>query len=76
MLNDGLIVFVAPCALRIDRRQFRANARWVDTVTVIADKMPEIIANDETELTSSLAKIFNALSTVETVQRLMSLTQQ
>lgn len=44
-------------------------------VTVIADKMPDVVANNENELTASLAKIFNAPSTVETIQRLMSLAQ-
>ncbi len=45
-------------------------------VTVVADKMTEIVANDENELTTSLAKIFNAPTTVETIQRLMSLARQ
>jgi hypothetical protein len=46
-------------------------------VTIAADKMTDVIvANDENELTASLAKIFNAPSTVETIQRLMSLVQQ
>jgi hypothetical protein len=45
-------------------------------VTVVADKMTDVVANDENELTASLATIFNAPSTVETIQRLMSLAQQ
>ena len=45
-------------------------------VTVVADKMTDVVANDENELTASLAKIFSAPSTVETIQRLMSLAQQ
>ena len=45
-------------------------------VTVVADKMTDVVANDENELTASLAKIFNAPSTIETIQRLMSLAQQ
>ena len=45
-------------------------------VTVAADKLPDVVANDENELTASLAKIFAAPSTVETIQRLMSLAQQ
>lgn len=44
-------------------------------VTVVADKMTDVVANDENELTASLAKIFNAPSTIETIQRLMSLAQ-
>ena len=45
-------------------------------VTVVADKLTDVVANDENELTASLAKIFNAPSTVETIQSLMSLAQQ
>ncbi len=45
-------------------------------VRVVADKMKDIVANDENELTASLGKIFNAPSTVSTIQRLMSLAQQ
>ena len=42
-------------------------------VTVTADKMTDVVAKDETELIASLAKIFNAPTTVDTIQRLMSL---
>jgi len=45
-------------------------------VTVVADKMTDVVASDENELTASLAKIFNSPSTVDTIQRLMSLAQQ
>ena len=45
-------------------------------VTLVSDKMTDVVANDESELTASLAKIFNAPSTVATIQRLMSLAQQ
>ena len=45
-------------------------------VTLIAHKMPEVVVNDENELTAALAKIFNAPTTVETIQRLMSLGQR
>ncbi len=45
-------------------------------VTLVADKMSEMVAKDENELTASLASIFNAPSTVETIQKLMSLAQQ
>jgi len=45
-------------------------------VVLAADKMPEIVANDENELTTALARIFRAPSTVETVERLISLSQQ
>ena len=44
-------------------------------VTVVADKMPDVVAKDENELTAALAKIFHAPSTIETIQRLMSLAQ-
>jgi hypothetical protein len=44
-------------------------------VTVVVDKMPEVVANDEKELTESLVKIFNAPSTIATIQRLMSLAR-
>lgn len=45
-------------------------------VTVIADKMGDAIANDENELISVLAKIFNAASTVATIQRLIALAKE
>ena len=45
-------------------------------VTISPDKMTEIVANDEKELIAALTKIFNAPSTVETIQRLMSLGQE
>ena len=45
-------------------------------VTITADKLDDVVANDENELTASLAKIFNASTTIETIQRLMSLAQQ
>jgi hypothetical protein len=45
-------------------------------VTVVTDKMADVVANDEKELTASLAKIFSAPSTVETIQKLMSLAQK
>jgi hypothetical protein len=45
-------------------------------VTVVADKMPEVVANDENQLIAALATIFKAPSTVDTIQRLMSLAQQ
>jgi predicted site-specific integrase-resolvase len=45
-------------------------------VTVTADKLPEVVVNNEDELTASLGQIFNAPTTVETIQRLMSLAQQ
>jgi hypothetical protein len=44
-------------------------------VTVVADKMGDAVANNENELTAVLAKIFNAPSTVATVQRLMALAK-
>lgn len=44
-------------------------------VTLTAHKMADIVANDEKELIEALAKIFNASSTVEIVQRLMSLAK-
>lgn len=45
-------------------------------VTVVTDKMRDAAANDEEELTALLSKIFNAPSTIETIQRLMSLAQK
>lgn len=42
-------------------------------VTLIADKMAEIKANSDEELIGGLSKIFNAPTTVETIQKLMSL---
>jgi hypothetical protein len=56
------------------RAQFAVDP--VYPVTVVADKMTDVVANDEKELTAALAKIFNAPSTVDTIQRLMSLGQQ
>jgi hypothetical protein len=45
-------------------------------VVVVADKMADEVAKDEDELIALLAKIFAAPSTVETIQRLMSLSQE
>jgi len=45
-------------------------------VTIVADKMADEVARNENELTASLAKIFGASSTVETIQKLMSLAQE
>jgi hypothetical protein len=45
-------------------------------VTVVADKMNDAVANDENELTELLTKIFNAPSTVATIQRLMALAKE
>ena len=45
-------------------------------VTLVADKMPDIVANDENELRAALAKIFRASSTIETISTLMSVAQQ
>jgi len=42
-------------------------------VTLVADKMPDSVANDENELKAALAKIFNSPTTKDTVQRLMTL---
>ena len=42
-------------------------------VTLSADKMDDIVANSEDEMITALTRIFNAPSTVETIQRLMSL---
>lgn len=44
-------------------------------VTVVADKIADAVSNDESELIALLDKIFNAPSTVATIQRLMSLSQ-
>jgi hypothetical protein len=44
-------------------------------VTLTVDKMADVVANDENELIASLVKIFNAPSTVETIQSLMALAQ-
>jgi hypothetical protein len=44
-------------------------------VAVVADKMDEAFANDESELTTLLGKIFNAPSTVATIERLMALAK-
>lgn len=45
-------------------------------VTVVADRVGEIVANDEKELVATLTRIFNAPSTIDTIQRLMSLAKQ
>ena len=37
--------------------------------------MRDMVAKDENELNALLAKIFNAPSTIEAIQRLMSLSQ-
>ncbi|WP_020470167.1 hypothetical protein [Zavarzinella formosa] len=45
-------------------------------VTIVADKLPDMEAADEDNLIESLAKIFNAPSTIKTVQQLMALSKQ
>jgi len=45
-------------------------------VKVIADRMTEAVANDENELIETPTKIFNAPSTVATIQRLISLAKE
>ena len=45
-------------------------------VRIIVDGMQDIEANNEEELTASLKKIFNAPSTVETIEKILSLTQE
>ena len=45
-------------------------------VSLNADQISEVIAKDEEELTASLAKIFSAPSTIETIQKLMALAQK
>jgi len=45
-------------------------------VTVVADGMSDTLAHDEDELIALLAKIFNAPSTIATIQRLMALAKQ
>ena len=42
-------------------------------VSITADKMEEVVVNNEKELTASLIKIFNAPTTIDTIQKLMSL---
>ena len=42
-------------------------------VSITADKMEEVVVNNEKELTASLIKIFNASTTIDTIQKLMSL---
>jgi hypothetical protein len=44
-------------------------------VTIAADKVGDGVAHDEKELTTLLAKIFNAPSTVATIERLMALAK-
>jgi hypothetical protein len=55
------------------RVRFSVNAMY--PVTVVTDNMEDGVANDENELTTLLAKIFNAPSTVATIQRLMALAK-
>lgn len=56
------------------RARFAFDADY--PVTLVADKMDDIVANNESELTEALAKIFNAPSTAATIQRLMSLSRE
>lgn len=44
-------------------------------VELVADKIGEKVARDEKELLNVLAEIFNATSTVETIERLMALAR-
>lgn len=55
------------------RAEFSVDS--VYPVKVVADKMTDVVANDENELIASLEEIFNAPSTVETIQKLMSLSK-
>lgn len=55
------------------RAKFRLDTYY--PVSLVADQMPEIIANDEKELIAALTKIFTAPSTIKTIQRLMMLVQ-
>lgn len=55
------------------RAIFRVDAAY--PVKLVAHRMPDIVANDESELIAALATIFKAPSTVETIKRLMSLMQ-
>jgi hypothetical protein len=44
-------------------------------VTLVVHQMEDVVAKDEAELIAALAKIFNAPSTVEVVNRLASLAK-
>lgn len=55
------------------RAKFRLDAYY--PVSLVAHKMPDIIANDEKELIAALAKIFTAPSTIDVIQKLMALTK-
>lgn len=43
---------------------------------IFADKVGDFVAGNEDELIAALAKIFNASSTIETIQRLMTLAKE
>jgi hypothetical protein len=45
-------------------------------VALVVHEMPDVVAKDEGELTTALAKIFNAPSTVEAITRLAALAQK
>jgi hypothetical protein len=45
-------------------------------VKLVADRMAELVAGDETELNAHLATIFNAPTTKETVERLIALSRK
>ena len=51
-------------------------ARQGYPVTLVADKLEVIKANDEEELTRALATIFQAPSTMNTIQKLMTLAHK
>lgn len=54
------------------RARFPIDASY--PVTLTADRLPEEVAADESALLTCLANIFRAASTVDTIQKLMSLT--
>lgn len=56
------------------RLEFDVESQY--PVTVIVDKLDDAVARDENELIALLAKTFHAPSTVQTIQRLMSLAQE
>ena len=72
----GFSLYVRSLSYHFPFLRIRFGVESMYPVKVIADKMTEAVANDENELIETLTKIFNAPSTVATIQRLISLAKE
>jgi hypothetical protein len=72
----GFSLYVQSLMYHFPFLRIRFGIESMYPVKVIADRMTEAVANDENELIETLTKIFNAPSTVATIQRLISLAKE